>query len=136
MSGPRIEEVTDDQIPKTVERTDESDDSDAEEGNVTIGSTTVIQNRNEKKARKSILKLGLVRVPGITRVTFKRSKNVRAEHLDRIVCLRRKSSTSLFYLLAKADARRTSSSSISQKSTNLQATTHMCKQVVIDHKRC
>ena len=35
-----------------------------------------IQNRNEKKARKAMLKLGMKPVPGILRVTVKKSKNV------------------------------------------------------------
>merc|ERR1719160_758764 len=34
------------------------------------------QNRAEKKSRKAILKLGLTQVPGITRVTVKKSKAV------------------------------------------------------------
>jgi len=33
-------------------------------------------NRSEKKARKAILKLGLKAVPGITRVTVKKAKNI------------------------------------------------------------
>merc|ERR1712176_470235 len=35
-----------------------------------------VQNRNEKKARKAMLKLGMKQVPGILRVTVKKSKNV------------------------------------------------------------
>ena len=35
-----------------------------------------VQNRNEKKARKAMLKLGMKAVPGILRVTVKKSKNV------------------------------------------------------------
>ena len=34
------------------------------------------QNRNEKKARKAMQKLGMKVIPGITRVTVKKSKNV------------------------------------------------------------
>lgn len=34
------------------------------------------QSRSEKKARKAIQKLGLKQVPGITRVTMKKSKNI------------------------------------------------------------
>ena len=41
-----------------------------------------IQSRSERKARKALLSLGLKRVPGITRVTLRRPKNVR-------VCLSR-----------------------------------------------
>ena len=36
-----------------------------------------IQSRSERKARKALLSLGLKRVPGITRVTLRRPKNVR-----------------------------------------------------------
>jgi nascent polypeptide-associated complex subunit alpha len=35
-----------------------------------------LQNRNEKKSRKAMLKLGMRPVPGILRVTVKKSKNV------------------------------------------------------------
>ena len=35
------------------------------------------QSRSEKKARKAMLKLGMKPVPGVTRVTIKKSKNVR-----------------------------------------------------------
>merc|ERR1712176_343813 len=35
-----------------------------------------VQNRNEKKARKAMTKLGMKPVPGILRVTVKKSKNV------------------------------------------------------------
>jgi nascent polypeptide-associated complex subunit alpha len=81
MSNPRIEELPDDEVAdKRVTAEDEgSDDSDSEiETGETLpaGGTTVVHSRNEKKARKSIAKLGLVRVPGITRVTLRRPKNV------------------------------------------------------------
>ena len=35
-----------------------------------------IQSRSERKARKALLSLGLKKVPGITRVTLRRPKNV------------------------------------------------------------
>lgn len=35
-----------------------------------------VQNRNEKKARKAMLKLGMKPIPGVLRVTVKKSKNV------------------------------------------------------------
>jgi nascent polypeptide-associated complex subunit alpha len=81
MSNPRIEELPDDEVPdKKVTAEDEgSDDSDSEietGENMTAGTTTVVHSRNEKKARKSIAKLGLTKVPGITRVTLRRPKNV------------------------------------------------------------
>ncbi|ELU39796.1 NAC domain-containing protein [Rhizoctonia solani AG-1 IA] len=36
-----------------------------------------IQSRPERKARKALISLGLKKVPGITRVTMKRPRNVR-----------------------------------------------------------
>ncbi len=81
MANPRVEELPDDEVPaKNVTAEEEgSDDSDSEiETGETLpaGSTAVVHSRNEKKARKSIAKLGLTRVPGITRVTLRRPKNV------------------------------------------------------------
>jgi len=81
MSNPRIEELPDDEpVTKNVTAEDEgSDSSDSEvetgEGGIPAGGA-VVHSRNEKKARKSIAKLGLVKVPGITRVTLRRPKNV------------------------------------------------------------
>jgi len=81
MSNPRIEELPDDEVPdkKATAEDEGSDDSDSEietGENTTGGTTTVVHSRNEKKARKSIAKLGLTKVPGITRVTLRRPKNV------------------------------------------------------------
>ncbi|KAL2689703.1 GAL4 enhancer protein [[Neocosmospora] mangrovei] len=80
MSNPRVEELPDEEPKKTVveEHDDSSDDSEAEEvgeGQLPAGST-VIHNRNEKKARKALEKLHLTRIPGITRVTLRRPKNI------------------------------------------------------------
>lgn len=41
-----------------------------------------IQSRSERKARKALLSLGLKKVPGITRVTVRRPKNVGSWHTD------------------------------------------------------
>ncbi|KAK4042482.1 hypothetical protein C8A01DRAFT_44496 [Parachaetomium inaequale] len=81
MADPRIEELPDEETKKpTVEELDDSssDESDAEAGDASLpaGSTSVIHSRNEKKARKAIEKLHLTRVPGITRVTLRRPKNI------------------------------------------------------------
>src|SRR5271168_2136711 len=86
MSNPRIEELPDDEPTKKVTAEDEgSDSSDSEietgESGIPAGGA-VVHSRNEKKARKSIAKLGLTRVPGITRVTLRRPKNVSTPHLD------------------------------------------------------
>jgi len=82
MSNPRIEELPDDEPSKNVTAEDEgseSSDSEAEAGEVEGGLPSggaIVHSRNEKKARKAITKLGLIRVPGITRVTLRRPKNI------------------------------------------------------------
>lgn len=83
MASNRIEELPDDAPESTtkVEDADSSDDSDEEAGDaggssIPSGSSVTVHSRNEKKARKSIAKLGLKQVPGITRVTLRRPKNV------------------------------------------------------------
>lgn len=84
MSNPRIEELPDDPPPKKGAEVDDassSSDSDADAGGegdsgAPAGSNVTVHSRNEKKARKSIAKLGLKHVPGITRVTLRRPKNV------------------------------------------------------------
>lgn len=87
MSNPRIEEIEDEEPTKKVtaeEDGSDSDDSEVETGEgegIPGGSSAVtVHSRNEKKARKSIAKLGLTRVPGITRVTLRRPKNVSQKH--------------------------------------------------------
>ena len=89
MANPRVEELPDDEPDTkkggaTAEDADSSSDSDIDatggnEGEVSIpaGSSVAVHSRNEKKARKAIGKLGLKHVPGITRVTLRRPKNVR-----------------------------------------------------------
>jgi nascent polypeptide-associated complex subunit alpha len=80
MSNPRIEELPDDEPTKNV--TAEDDASDSSDSEVEAGESgipaggAIVHSRNEKKARKSIAKLGLVKVPGITRVTLRRPKNI------------------------------------------------------------
>ena len=85
MSNPRIEELPDDPPNKKAEVDDASSSSDSDEAEaaggegeseIPAGSAVTIHSRNEKKARKSIAKLGLKHVPGITRVTLRRPKNV------------------------------------------------------------
>lgn len=86
MSNPRIVELPDDPpTKKGAEVDDASDSSDSDEPEATggegetgipAGSSIQVHSRNEKKARKSIAKLGLKHVPGITRVTLRRPKNV------------------------------------------------------------
>jgi nascent polypeptide-associated complex subunit alpha len=85
MSNPRIEELPDDEPTKQVtaeEEGSDSSDSEVETGEgLPAGASAVVHSRNEKKARKSIAKLGLTRVPGITRVTLRRPKNVSNLHI-------------------------------------------------------
>lgn len=89
MSNPRIEELPDDPPSKKGAEVDDADSSsesdegdagtgEAGDGGTPAGSSVTVHSRNEKKARKSIAKLGLKHVPGITRVTLRRPKNVRA----------------------------------------------------------
>jgi len=80
MSNPRIEEVTEEEVKK-VQVEDENSEEESEAGEVETGdlppgSAVTIHSRNEKKARKQIAKLGLKHVPGITRVTLRRPKNI------------------------------------------------------------
>ncbi len=81
----RIEELPDSPpAKKGVEVEEASDSSDSEveaaagegDAGVSAGSSVTVHSRNEKKARKAIAKLGLKHVPGITRVTLRRPKNV------------------------------------------------------------
>jgi len=80
MSNPRIEDVTEEEAKKVqVEDHDSEDESEAgevETGELPSGSAVTVHSRNEKKARKQIAKLGLKHVPGITRVTLRRPKNI------------------------------------------------------------
>lgn len=81
MSNPRIEELPDEEPTKKITPEDEASDADSDsegEGEtLPAGGGVVVHSRNEKKARKAIAKLGLQKVPGITRVTLRRPKNVR-----------------------------------------------------------
>lgn len=81
MSNPRIEDVTEEEAKKIEEVNDSeesgAEDAGAEETGIPAGSSVAVHTRNEKKARKQIAKLGLKHVPGITRVTLRRPKNVR-----------------------------------------------------------
>uniref|UniRef100_A0A5B7C418 Putative nascent polypeptide-associated complex subunit alpha-like protein 1 n=1 Tax=Davidia involucrata TaxID=16924 RepID=A0A5B7C418_DAVIN len=52
---------------------DEDDDDDEGQGDASGRSK---QSRSEKKSRKAMLKLGMKPIPGVSRVTVKKSKNV------------------------------------------------------------
>ena len=77
MADPRIEELADDEVPKTnVEDVSDSESEAENDTSIPAGASVTIHSRGEKKARKAIAKLGLKHVPGITRVTLRRPKNV------------------------------------------------------------
>jgi nascent polypeptide-associated complex subunit alpha len=73
-----IEEVTSDH--EDHEENDHDNDNDHgnehEEDPTSAAALEKIQSRSERKARKALLGLGLKKVPGITRVTLRRPKNV------------------------------------------------------------
>lgn len=80
MANPRIEELPDEPEKKNVQIDEEESSDSEEEGEAVIpqGSSVTVHSRNEKKARKAIIKLGLKHIEGITRVTLRRPKNVSA----------------------------------------------------------
>ena len=78
MANSRIEELPDEPTPDVTTKAQEesdSEDSDAGEVNLQSGPGLTVANRNEKKARKALAKIGLKQVPGITRVTMQRPRN-------------------------------------------------------------
>uniref|UniRef100_A0A7S2Y2J8 NAC-A/B domain-containing protein n=2 Tax=Entomoneis paludosa TaxID=265537 RepID=A0A7S2Y2J8_9STRA len=70
---PELEEVGDDAVPNLEDAGVDPAAVAAAMGNAMEDSK---QNRNEKKARKAMQKLGMRPVPGVLRVTVKKSKNV------------------------------------------------------------
>ncbi|KAI5659690.1 hypothetical protein M9H77_28483 [Catharanthus roseus] len=55
---------------------DEKDDDDADADGQGDASGRSKQSRSEKKSRKAMLKLGMKPIPGVSRVTVKKSKNI------------------------------------------------------------
>jgi len=55
---------------------DHEDHEEEEEDPTSATALEKIHSRTERKARKALLGLGLKKVPGITRVTLRRPKNV------------------------------------------------------------
>jgi hypothetical protein len=80
MADPRVEEIHDDDVVKNVESDSDSGSEAGDEPNIPAGASVAVHSRGEKKARKAIGKLGLKLVPGITRVTLRRPKNVCSPH--------------------------------------------------------
>lgn len=64
---------------KTCTETDPEDIAHAEGG-----GARGKQSRSEKKSRKAMQKLGMKPVPNITRVTIKKSKNVRIQPMSKV----------------------------------------------------
>lgn len=57
-------------------------EAEQEEDPTSNAALEKIQSRSERKARKALLSLGLKKVPGITRVTIRRPKNVGSWYTD------------------------------------------------------
>ncbi|KAL3533410.1 hypothetical protein ACH5RR_006931 [Cinchona calisaya] len=55
---------------------DDEDDKDEDDVEGQDGSGRSKQSRSEKKSRKAMLKLGMKPIPGVSRVTVKKSKNI------------------------------------------------------------
>uniref|UniRef100_A0A0C9QV27 TSA: Wollemia nobilis Ref_Wollemi_Transcript_7617_1087 transcribed RNA sequence n=1 Tax=Wollemia nobilis TaxID=56998 RepID=A0A0C9QV27_9CONI len=64
----------DDEDDEDDEDDKDEDDAQGEEGGDATGRLK--QSRSEKKSRKAMLKLGMKPIPGVTRVTVKKSKNI------------------------------------------------------------
>jgi nascent polypeptide-associated complex subunit alpha len=72
-----VEPTVEERVPEEEEEDEEDDeeDEDDEEGGEGTGKGSK-QSRSEKKSRKAVQKLGMKPVPGIVRVTVKKSKNI------------------------------------------------------------
>merc|ERR1711990_28944 len=72
-----LKTMADPEDKKEEEEEDEDDsDSDGEDEVGPDGKPRSKQSRSEKKSRKAMQKLGMKAVPGIIRVTIKKSKNI------------------------------------------------------------
>ncbi|KAL4571781.1 hypothetical protein LXL04_018546 [Taraxacum kok-saghyz] len=68
----------DDQAPLVEDEDDDDEDDDDEDDVEGQGDASgrSKQSRSEKKSRKAMLKLGMKPIPGVSRVTVKKSKNI------------------------------------------------------------
>ncbi|KAJ3676200.1 hypothetical protein LUZ60_003612 [Juncus effusus] len=70
----------DNEEPTVEDEEDEDDDEDDDDKDDDMehvdGSGRSKQSRSEKKSRKAMLKLGMKPIPGVSRVTVKKSKNI------------------------------------------------------------
>ncbi|CAL9759294.1 unnamed protein product [Musa acuminata subsp. burmannicoides] len=71
LDEPVVEDDEDD-----VDDEDDDDKDDDAEGQADDATGRSKQSRSEKKSRKAMLKLGMKPIPGVTRVTVKKSKNI------------------------------------------------------------
>ena len=69
-----VEEEDDDDDEDDEDDKDEDDVEAGEQGGDASGRSK--QSRSEKKSRKAMLKLGMKPIPGVSRVTVKKSKNI------------------------------------------------------------
>ncbi|CAL1704489.1 unnamed protein product [Somion occarium] len=68
--------ATIEELPSDHSEHEHDHDHDHEEDPTSQAALDKIQSRSERKARKALLGLGLKKVPGITRVTLRRPKNI------------------------------------------------------------
>ncbi|XP_073314589.1 nascent polypeptide-associated complex subunit alpha-like protein 2 [Primulina huaijiensis] len=71
---PLVEDVKEDDDHE--DETEDSDDEDDDKDGSPDSNGSSKQSRSEKKSRKAMLKLGMKPVPGVSRVTIKRTKNI------------------------------------------------------------
>ncbi|XP_077241616.1 nascent polypeptide-associated complex subunit alpha-like protein 1 [Tasmannia lanceolata] len=70
---PVLEDEDDDEEEEDDDDDKDEDDAEGQDGD---GSGRLKQSRSEKKSRKAMLKLGMKPIPGVSRVTVKKSKNI------------------------------------------------------------
>ncbi|KAK9170566.1 hypothetical protein Syun_002706 [Stephania yunnanensis] len=68
--------VEDDEDEDDDDDDDDKDDDDDAEGGPQDALGRLKQTKSEKKSRKAMLKLGMKPIPGVSRVTVKKSKNI------------------------------------------------------------
>ncbi|KAG1371185.1 nascent polypeptide-associated complex subunit alpha-like protein 1 [Cocos nucifera] len=71
---PVVEDEDDDEDEDEDDDDKDEDDAEGQAGDDASGRSK--QSRSEKKSRKAMLKLGMKPVPGVSRVTVKKSKNI------------------------------------------------------------
>lgn len=74
--APVVEDVKEEEEHDDDDLDDSDDDEDDKEDGAQAGNESSKQSRSEKKSRKAMLKLGMKPVPGVSRVTIKRTKNI------------------------------------------------------------